>query len=125
MRKCKKTINRTIPLNTPDGIFSYEYDATGNLKKLIDPDQKATSFDYNLDNRLIKKTYADSKFVQYEYDKAGLLTKFTNSRNTEKNLSYDPNHNLLSINYSDSTPDVVFTYDDYNRVDTRTDGIGF
>ncbi len=105
-------------------LKEYEYDDNGNLISLIDEDQKATQFEYNLDNRLKKKIYADGKFTSYTYDLAGLLTKITNSRNIEKNYTYDPNHNLLTITYSDSTPGVTFTYDDYNRVDTRTDGIG-
>ena len=117
-------LKRLIQIQGPEGTIGYEYDANGNRTKIIDSDHKTTSFQYDLDNRLIKRIYADGKFLTYTYDKAGLLTKFTNSRNIERNYSYDANHNFLTINYSDNTPDGTFTYDDYNRVITRTDGIG-
>lgn len=98
-----------------------------NQNKIIDSNrtpQVETQFDYNLDNVLKKKTYTDGKFVEYTPDKMGLVTKFKNSRNIEKNYSFDPNHNLLSISYSDTTPSVTFTYDDYNRPLTVIDGTG-
>jgi RHS repeat-associated protein len=117
-------LNRLIKVQKPDGIIKYEYDANGNRTKLIDADNKETQFEYTLDNNLSKKIYMDGKFIKYEYDKSGLLTKFTNSRNIEKEYSYDENHNLTSRDYSDSTPDVILTYDDYDRLDTMTDGIG-
>jgi RHS repeat-associated protein len=117
-------LNRLIEEQKPGESVKYEYDANGNRTKLIDADNKATVLEYNLDNKLSKKIFADGKFLKYEYDKAGLLTKFTKSRNIEKIYSYDENHNLTSVDYSDNTPDVTFTYDDYNQLDTMTDGIG-
>jgi len=120
-------LKRLTKVQAPTGTYDYEYDKNGNLKKLIDKNrtpQVETLFDYNLDNLLTKKTYANGKFWTYVYDKAGLLKTFTNSRNQTKTYSYDSNHNLLVIDYSDTTPDVTFTYDDYNRPVTRVDGIG-
>ncbi len=117
-------LKRLIQVQGPEGTIGYEYDANGNRTKIIDADKKITTFEYNLDNRLIKRIYADGKFLTYTYDTAGLLTKFTNSRNIEKNYSYDANHNFITINYSDNTPDVTFTYDDYTRMIQRTDGMG-
>ena len=118
-------LKRLRSVSGPAGVFNYEYDANGNLKKLIDADHKETLFDYNLDNRLIKKTFADSKFILYDYDLAGLMTTFTNSRNATKNYTlYDENHNIRTIAYSDTTPGVSFTYDNYDRLDTMVDGIG-
>ncbi|MBI5101369.1 MAG: hypothetical protein HZB33_05995 [Nitrospirae bacterium] len=117
-------LKRLTQKQGPDGTIKYEYDDNGNLKKMRDPGNKPTSFEYNLDNRLIKKIHADNKFIKYDYDLARLLTKVTNSRDIEKSYTYDPNHNPLTIGYSDSTPGVVFTYDDYNRAVTRTDGMG-
>ncbi|MFO0753329.1 MAG: cysteine peptidase family C39 domain-containing protein [Thermodesulfovibrionales bacterium] len=117
-------LKRLIRKEGPEGVFQYEYDPNGKLKKLIDTDGRTTSFAYSLDDKMTKKTYADGSFVQYDYDSARLLTKVKNSRNIENNLSYDANHDLLSLDYSDTTPDVTFTYDDYNRMATRTDGTG-
>jgi len=117
-------LKRLTKAQSPSGIIRYAYDLNGNMNKLTDADDKITLFDYDSDNRLIKKTYADNKFVTYSYDSAGSLSVFTNAGNATKTLTYDANHNITNVNYTDVTPDVIFTYDDYNRLDTMTDGIG-
>jgi RHS repeat-associated protein len=75
-------------------------------------------------DRLVKMAYADDKYLTFGYDGAGLLSEYTNARGTAINYTYDQNHNLLGMDYSDSTPDVTYEYDDYNRVTRRTDGVG-
>jgi RHS repeat-associated protein len=108
----------------PDGTYAYGYDANGNLVTLTDPGSKTTAFGYDLDNRLAKKTYADTSYVSYTYDPAGLLKTFTNGRLNTTTYGYDVSNNLLSMNYSDFvTPNVTMTYDPYNRLATRTDTI--
>ncbi|UCD36021.1 MAG: hypothetical protein JSU90_04090 [Nitrospiraceae bacterium] len=109
---------------SPQGKVSYEYDGNGNLTRLIDADNRTTRFEYDLDNRMTGRIYADGASEAYEYDHAGLLLKMTNARNIEKRFTYDDNHNLLSITYSDATPGVVLGYDDFDRVSAMTDGIG-
>ncbi len=118
------SLKRLTKIEGPAGITRYGYDDNGNLTDFTNPDNKITSFEYNLDDRLTTKIYPDNKFIKYEYDRAGLLTVFTNSRNVTKTYIYDENDNITGINYSDSTPDVILTYDDYNRLDTMTDGMG-
>lgn len=120
-------LNMLKQTSGPQGIYDYEYDKNGNMKKLIDSNRTPaveTIFEYNLDNQLKKKTYADGKYLAYTYDKAGLLATATNARNIATTFTYDPNHNLLKTDYGDTTPDVTNTYDDYNRLWTRTDGTG-
>jgi RHS repeat-associated protein len=121
-------LKRLVQRDGPDGTFKYYYDNNSNLKKFTDANNKDTQFDYDLDNRLKTKTYADGKAVSYTYDPAGLLKTFTNARNTTNapnfiTYGYDENNNLMTIVYSDGTPNVTFGYDNYNRVITRTDGI--
>jgi RHS repeat-associated protein len=116
-------LKQLTEVQNPEGTIKYEYDANGNSSKLIDADSKATLFEYDLDNRMIKKIYADGKFIEYEYDPAGLLTKITTSRNITKDYTYDETHNLLTINYSDGTPDFTFTYDEYDRLITTSNGL--
>jgi RHS repeat-associated protein len=118
-------LKRLIRVQGPEDTVSYEYDANGNISKLTDENNAATSFEYNLDNKLMRKIYPNAKLITYSYDITGLLITITNSRGIEKNYSYDDNHNLLGVNYSDNTPSFTFTYDDYNRVITRSDGTGF
>jgi YD repeat-containing protein len=117
-------LKRLKEVHSPEGVIKYEYDVNGNRTKLIDAEKKETAFEYDFDNRLVKKIYEDEKFITYEYDLSGLLTKIKNARNIEKAFTYDENHNILTVDYSDGTPDVTFTYDDYGQVDTMTDGIG-
>jgi RHS repeat-associated protein len=117
-------LNRLTRICGPEGTITYKYDANGNLTELRDADNKTTSFEYDFDNRMVKKIYADEKFVSYTYYPWGLIETVTNSRNIIKTYSYDLNDNLETITYSDITPPVTFIYDDYNRIDTRTDGAG-
>jgi RHS repeat-associated protein len=102
----------------------FEYDANGNLIKLIDANGNATSFEYDANNRLIKKTYADGKFVTYTYNSADQLATRTNARGITTSYGYDNKGNLTSVTYSDGTPSVSFSYDAYDRVISRTDAVG-
>ena len=124
-------LKRLTNISGPEGNYGYEYDAkcclNGNMKKLKDLNRTPaveTTFEYNLDNLLKKKTYTDGKYVEYTPDKMGLVKTFKNARNITKNFTYDANHNLLAMSYSDSTPSVTFTPDDYNRLWKTDDGIG-
>ena len=110
--------------NPEKGVTRYEYDADGNRTRLIDPNGNATTWAYDAEDRVIRKTYADGKGLAYFYDSAGLLTDRVGGRGIVTVYAYDQNHNLLSINYSDSTPAVTNTYDAYNRLVQVVDGIG-
>jgi RHS repeat-associated protein len=118
------SLKRLKKIDGPGGIIQYDYDTNGNRTLIMDQDNKPTSFEYNLDNRLVKKIYADGKFIQYTRDLMGFLETFTNARNITRTYTYDSNHNVEFIDYSDATPDVTYTYDSYNRVYTRIDGVG-
>jgi YD repeat-containing protein len=55
---------------------------------------------------------------------SGLILNTVSAGGTSTTYSYDINDNVTSITYSDATPDVTFTYDPYDRVTSRTDGVG-
>lgn len=114
----------TDNINPVRGVTRYEYDANGNMISFIDSNGNQTSFEYNKDDRFIRKTYADGKYLSFVYDTAGFLTKRKNARGTDTVYTYDANHNIVSITYSDGTPGLTYTYDDYNRITQRQDGIG-
>jgi RHS repeat-associated protein len=114
----------TQTVNPESGITQFGYDANGNRSALTDPNGNATAFAYDLDNRAIRKTYADGKGLSFRYDADGLLTTRTNARGITTACTYDANHNLLTIRYSDGTPGVTNTYDNFNRIVQQVDGIG-
>jgi len=54
---------------------SVTYDKLGNVKTRIDTAGRATTYDYDALNRLIKITDADNKLTQFEYNLRSQLTK--------------------------------------------------
>ncbi len=117
-------LKRLISVQRAGGKVDYEYDANGNIIKLADENGNETLFNYDLDNRLIRKTFTDSTFTAYSYDLAGLLVDIVNARGIKKAYLYDENHNVTRVSYSDDTPGVMLSYDKYNRVAGKSDGIG-
>jgi RHS repeat-associated protein len=81
-------------------------------------------YTYDLDNRLIRETYADGNGLSFGYDLAGLMNIRTNARGIVTTYTYDANHNLLTTSYSDGTPGVTNTYDAFNRLTLVKDGVG-
>lgn len=121
-------LKRLTEVTNPEGgVIKYAYDANGNMTQLIDTNNHSTSFEYDGDNRLVKKFFANSDEcnpVEFTYDNAGLLTARTNARDIRTSYTYDANHNLTTIRYSDGTPGVTYQYDNYNRLTQRQDEIG-
>ena len=93
-------LKRLTQQTGPSGTYQYGYDANGNMTTFTDADNKVTTFGYDKDNKPIKKTYADNKYISYTYDFAGNLKTFTNSRNGITTYSYgDANGNMTQISY--------------------------
>lgn len=72
----------------------------------------------------MKKIFADGGAIAYIYDQYGRLSERINARGIRTRYIYDNYHNISIIDYSDATPDVTFSYDDYNRLAQTQDGIG-
>ena len=64
---------------------------------------------------LTSKQYADDQGPSYTYTSAGRLATRTWARGVTATYSYDNAGQLSGIDYSDSTPDVTFTYDRQGR----------
>jgi len=79
---------------------------------------------------LTSKEYADNKIFSYFYTLGGKLDTRSWSRTVggiplETTYSYDPQANeLLTIDYSDTTPDITFTYDRLGRQKIVIDAAG-
>lgn len=76
---------RLETFTTADGdLIQYEYDAAGNLKKLIYPDPtKWVSYDYNARNLLSKVTDWNGRETLYHYDRMGRLIEIDHQNQTK------------------------------------------
>lgn len=119
---------------------NYTHDVLGRLRKTsqIDPNsvQQNRYFMYNDLGRLIRAKQAEQTAnsslnitdpvtgnsgwsVSYGYDNNGNTTSTTDSRNKTITATYDNLNRLTYRDYSDSTPDVTFTYDDGNIANSK------
>lgn len=71
---------------------------------------------------LLAKKDAQNKGPQYTYFPSGLLQTRTWARGVATNYTYDTTGGLTGIDYSDATPDVLFSLDRLNRRTSTTMG---
>lgn len=131
------TLNRLTSVieNYVDGVYSagltdedvttrYEYDPIGNRTGIIDARNNETSYEYDTLNRRIAMTDPENNTTQYGYGALGNRTVITDANGIVTTFGYDQMNRLMSIDYSDSTPDVNFTYNGVGNRLTMTDGTG-
>jgi RHS repeat-associated protein len=115
--------------------MAYDWCVCGALHGFKDGEGRETKFDFDIQKRLTKKTYADGKTLQYQYDGyRGLLTKRIGGRNQAANYSYNLDNSLAQVTYTDATtmqplnpptPTVSYAYDaTHSRLTSMTDGTG-
>lgn len=92
---------------------TYEYDALGNLITSNQGDQKRT-FTYDCLSRLLTAANPESGTVTFTYDANNNLTTKTDARGITITNIYDAINRPLTKDYSDSTPDATYTYEDLN-----------
>ena len=85
------------------------YDSKGNMLTRTSPDNKTINYSYNLNNKLIQKTYSDGTFAVFEYDNAGNMTYAGNS-NIAYNMTYDADNRNAQITDS-SARNIQYQYD--------------
>ena len=73
---------------------------------------------------LLQKLYADGHGPTYTYTDSGNLATRTWARGVVTYYVYDGWNRLLSCNYSDSTPSVIFVYDAMGRQQAVADAVG-
>ena len=102
----------------------YGWCTCGALSSLTDPKNQTTTWEYDLRNRLIQKTYADNTKVLYVYDpNSGFLDSRTDAKNQVR-LYFDfsdGNQSMISYhNAEHPTQSVASTIDyNFNRLLTR------
>lgn len=67
-------LSRLTSVTRGDDVFSYEYDAAGNLTRRTLPDGTSSTMTYDDDGNVVSVT-TGSAVTAYEYDPAGNLTK--------------------------------------------------
>jgi RHS repeat-associated protein len=109
----------------------YSYDAAGNLASRADPNAHSTTWSYDLDGRATNRvtplgtwnlTYDANGSLKTRETPAGSSTQTAGDGTIT--YSYDRMGRETRVDYSDSTPDVVRTFDLAGRPATMNDGVG-
>ena len=126
-------VNRLKTVTAPDlGVTTYTYDVAGNLTQRKDARNNITTYGYDLDNRRTSVTNPLSKVWTTAYDPAGNVTSTVDANGNATptggdgttSFSYDRAGRLTGVDYSDTTPDVTFTYDAAGNRLSMVDGSG-
>src|SRR5919106_3153850 len=122
------------------GVTAYTYDAAGNRVATRDANDHVTTYAHDAAGRLVSESLPDPDgsgpqapaVATRSYDASGNLTSTVdpngNSTATagdgRTTFGYDAADRLVSIDYSDATPDVSFTYDAVGNRVSMSDGSG-
>jgi len=88
---------------------AYGYDTLNNLTTVSQGVQTRT-FSYSSLSRLLSAANPESGTIEYEYDPNGNLTEKTDARSIVTTYTYDELNRVTARDYSDTTPDVDYTY---------------
>ncbi|MFC9803585.1 DUF6531 domain-containing protein [Streptomyces bacillaris] len=112
-------LDRLTTVTAPGGaVTAYGYDPVGNLIRRTDANDHATVYGYDDARRLTSVTDPLDRVTSYAYDADSRLTGKTTPRGSTAH-TFDPRGLLTKIDYSDTTPDVTFAYDDAGRMTAR------
>ncbi|MDD4735772.1 MAG: hypothetical protein PHP44_06670 [Kiritimatiellae bacterium] len=122
---------------------AYEYDDSGRMTAMLTTRDSSlvitndssfiihhssfdrTSWFYDPSTGLLtNKVYADGQGTAYTYTPEGKLASRTWARGVVTEYTYDTLGQLTNINYSDTTPDVTYTYNRMGQQLTITDALG-
>jgi len=85
------------------------------LTSLTDANQQTTTYQYDLDSRLVKETDPLGKETRYTYDAAGNVQTKTDANGVTVTFTYDPLRRLTAKIYSDRTGE-AYSYDSAGRL---------
>jgi RHS repeat-associated protein len=96
-------------------VTTYEYDLNNRIKKIIYPDTKFEEFTYDLAGRRTQAKDARGNITTFGYDNAYRLTSITDALNHATTFSYDLMSNRTSL--TDALNQTTnYEYDDFNRL---------
>jgi len=102
--------NQLGDIDDPNQPTNYNYDTLNNLLTVTQGAQTRT-FEYDALSRLKSATNPESGTITYAYDSNGNLTSKTDARSITTSYTYDGLNRVTRRDYSDSTPDVDYYYD--------------
>jgi RHS repeat-associated protein len=108
IRVDEPTTNGLGSANAPNQPTHYEYDARGNLTKVLQPtnisppQQSPRVFEYDSLSRLSSAENPESGRVTYKYDDNGNLKQRTDARNISLSYEYDELNRNTSVDYSNT-----------------------
>jgi RHS repeat-associated protein len=128
--------NITITHHNPDGTvdeitgdqtyrvkYGYDYAQRRKTMTTYGTETATTTWIYNQATGLLdRKEYEDDNGTDYEYTAAGRLAKRTWQRGVFTEYHYDSAGRQRAIDYSDSTPDVLYHLDAPGRITHETQG---
>lgn len=107
-----------------DVITQYSYDKVGNRLSVTDANGHTTTYVYDDLNRRVKLRDPLNNTTGYGYDAVGNRTSLLDANGETTTFVYDDVNRLTTIDYSDDTPDVTFTYDNAGNRLSMADGSG-
>ena len=114
-------LNRvTSCTDTYGKIIRYEYDAVGNLSKLIYPDNTAVTYAYDANRNLIRVTDWANRVTSYTYDVNNNVVGVTKPDGSVTTTVYDNKQRVTSTVEKTSSGAVItgfeYVYDDLSRI---------
>ena len=105
-------LNRLSKTIDPDlGETSYTYNSQDLITSVKDAEGKETKYEYNAFGELTKLISPDTGTTTFTYDKAGNVLTKTDARGETVTFTYDAINRVKTQSYSDSSENIVFTYD--------------
>ncbi|UYQ66702.1 DUF6531 domain-containing protein [Streptomyces peucetius] len=112
-------LDRLTTVTAPGGaVTTYGYDTVGNVTARTDAKGHVTGYGYDAARRLTSVTDPLNRVTSYAYDADGNLVRKTTPRGSTT-YTFDPRGLPTRVDYSDTTPDATFGYDDAGRMTAR------
>ncbi|MEW6738045.1 MAG: hypothetical protein AB1489_42605, partial [Acidobacteriota bacterium] len=130
-RKLYDGLRRVTSITDPlQRTTTFSYCNCGGLYQMVDALGQRTTWNRDLQGRVISKVLDDSQQVTtYGYESTtSRLKQMTDAKNQTTNYEYFKDNNLKQVSYTNAqiaTPTVSYTYDtNYNRLVSMQDGTG-
>jgi len=119
-------------VNPAGEMVQFDWCKCGALSRLVDAEGRITIFDYDVAGRLKSKELPDGTTTKYEYyPVTGRLKSQTDNKGQVTNITYTLDGKLSGLSVANVAPGtapvapISFEYNDpYNRISSRTDGVG-